>query len=78
MPVQLEAALDAGNIDIACLCLRSWMMQAVSEQTVGINRVQGCVFQRTEKHGIRRPVWFGDQCRLKRHLFIQAVQSGQA
>mmetsp|Transcript_418 Transcript_418/g.1002 ORF Transcript_418/g.1002 Transcript_418/m.1002 type:complete len:905 (+) Transcript_418:594-3308(+) len=78
MLVQLEAALDAGNIDTACFCLRSWIMQAASEQTVGMYRVQACVFKRTEKHGIKRPVWFDDQCRLKRRLFIQAVQSGQA
>jgi len=78
MPVQLEAALEAGNIDTACFCLRSWIMQAASEHNVGMCNFQGCVFKRTEKQGIRRPVWFDEQCRLKRRLFIQAVQSGQA
>eukprot|EP00983_Pelagomonas_calceolata_P039842 1137359-Pelagomonas_calceolata.AAC.2 len=56
MPVQLEVALEAGNIDTACFCLRSWIMQAASEHTVGMCRVQGCVFKRTEKQGIRMPV----------------------
>eukprot|EP00983_Pelagomonas_calceolata_P124088 1161071-Pelagomonas_calceolata.AAC.11 len=34
MPVQLEAALDAGNIETTCFCLRSWLMQARSEHNL--------------------------------------------
>eukprot|EP00983_Pelagomonas_calceolata_P055995 1144406-Pelagomonas_calceolata.AAC.3 len=56
MLVQLEAALDAGNIDTACFCLRSWMIQAARAHNIGMYRVQGCVFKGTGKQGIRRPV----------------------
>eukprot|EP00967_Tisochrysis_lutea_P098898 scaffold146472_cov14-Tisochrysis_lutea.AAC.1 len=59
MPVQLEAALEAGNVDTACFCLRSWIMQAASGHHVGMCKVQDCIFKRTEKRGIRRPVKSG-------------------
>jgi len=78
MPVQLEAALEAGNVDTACFCLRSWIMQAATEPHVGMCKMQQCIFRRTEKHGIRRPVWFDAQCRLKRRCFFEAVKSGGA
>eukprot|EP00983_Pelagomonas_calceolata_P061116 1146677-Pelagomonas_calceolata.AAC.1 len=63
MPVQLEAALEAGNVDTACFCLRSWITQAASKHQVAMCKVQDCIFKRTEKRGIRRPVWFNEQCR---------------
>eukprot|EP00983_Pelagomonas_calceolata_P014336 456552-Pelagomonas_calceolata.AAC.1 len=78
MPVQLEAALEAGNVDTACFCLRSWIMQAANKYHVGMCKVQDYIFQRFQKRGIRRPLWFIEQCCLKRRLFIQAVKSGQA
>eukprot|EP00983_Pelagomonas_calceolata_P046419 1140157-Pelagomonas_calceolata.AAC.2 len=78
LAICLGVRLDAGNIDMACFCLKTWILQAASEYNVGMYRIQGCVFKRTEKQGIKRPVWFDDQCRLKRCLFTQAVQIGQA
>eukprot|EP00983_Pelagomonas_calceolata_P004332 140787-Pelagomonas_calceolata.AAC.1 len=62
MPVQLEAALDVGDIDTAYFCLRSWIMQAVSEHTVGMYRVQGRARRAYEKYQM---AIFLD--RLKRH-----------
>ena len=35
MPVQLEDALEAGNVDAACFCLRIWIMQGLQGFTRG-------------------------------------------
>lgn len=78
MPLQLETALDAGSVDTACFCLRSWIMQAATEEHVGMYKYKDCIFKRTEKQGIRRPVWFNQACLEKKRNFVQAVRSGEA
>eukprot|EP00967_Tisochrysis_lutea_P148214 scaffold282738_cov17-Tisochrysis_lutea.AAC.1 len=55
LAICLGVRLDAGNIDMACFCLKTWILQAASEYNVGMYRIQGCVFKRTEKQGIKRP-----------------------
>lgn len=56
MQVQFEAAVDAGNVDTAAFCLRSWIVQAASEHCVGMTKFQTCIFRKTAGGVVRRPV----------------------
>lgn len=78
VPLQLEAALEASNVDTARSCPRNWNMQAASEQHVDVCKLPDDIFRRKKKRGIRRPMWFNELCLQKRLKFIQAVQSGLA
>ena len=78
MQVQFEDAVDAGNVDTAAFCLRSWIWQAASEHCVDMTKFQTCIFRKNDKGVRRRPVWFDSECKQKRRLFVEAVRSGQA
>jgi len=78
LQVQFEAAIDAGNLDTAAFCLRSWIMQAASEHCVGVSKFHTCIFPMSAGGGVRRPVWFDAQCKHKRRVFVEAVHTGQA
>jgi len=78
LQMQFEAATDAGNVDTAAFCLRSWIMQAASEHCVGMSKFQTCIFRKSAGGGVRRPVWLDAECKHKRRVFVEAVRTGQA
>eukprot|EP00983_Pelagomonas_calceolata_P017636 553521-Pelagomonas_calceolata.AAC.1 len=52
---------------------------AASNRAVGVTSLAKCAFVRSRKQkGPLGPIWYDEQCRLKRNLFIAAVKCGEA
>ena len=76
---QFDEAEAAGDADKLAFCVRSLIVQAASDRAVGMSSFSKCALMRAKKQkGPLSPVWFNDECRLKRKWFIEAVKRGEA
>eukprot|EP00983_Pelagomonas_calceolata_P121879 1160846-Pelagomonas_calceolata.AAC.1 len=74
-----QEAESAGDVDKHAFFVRSLIVQAASDRAVGMTSLAKCAFIRAGKQeGPLSPIWFDEQCRLKRNLFIAAVKRGEA
>eukprot|EP00983_Pelagomonas_calceolata_P075216 1152901-Pelagomonas_calceolata.AAC.4 len=76
---QFQEAESAGDVDKITFCVRSLIVQATSDRAVGTTSLAKCAFLCARKQkGPLSPLWFDEQCRLKRNSFIAAVKRGEA
>ena len=76
---QFDEAEADGDADKLASCVRSLIVQAASDGAVGMSSLAKCALVRAKKQkGPLSPVWFNDECRMKRKLFIEAVKRGEA
>jgi len=76
---QFQEAESAGDVDKLAFCVRSLIVQAASDRAVGMTSLAKCAFVRARKQkGPLSPVWFNEECRMKRKMFIEAVKRGEA
>ena len=76
---QFDEAEANGDADKLASCLRLLIVQAASDRAVGMTSLAKCAWVRAKKQkGPLSPVWFNDECKLKRKLFIEAIKRGEA
>eukprot|EP00983_Pelagomonas_calceolata_P021635 678043-Pelagomonas_calceolata.AAC.1 len=62
--------------ETACFCLRLMIVQAAGDAgTTGM--VSVCGHLRASRRGAHSPPWFDAACREKRHVFMEALRTGQ-
>ena len=76
---QFDEAEAAGDADKLAFCVRSLVIQAASDRAVGMSSLSKCALMRARKQkGPLSPIWFNDECHMKRKWFIEAVKRGEA
>ena len=75
---QFESAIERGDIDCACFCIRSMVDQAASDRRVGMTEFVSVCAHLRGKGGAHSPPWFVVECKEKRRALREAVCTGQA
>ena len=75
---QFESAIERGDIDCACFCIRSMVDQAASYRRVGMTEFVSVCAHLRGKGGAHSPTWFDAECKEKRRALREAVRTGQA
>ena len=75
---QFDEAEANGDADKLASCLRLLIVQAASDRAVGMTSWAKCARVRAKKQkGPLSLVWFNDECKLKRKLFLKAIKRGK-
>eukprot|EP00983_Pelagomonas_calceolata_P080631 1155225-Pelagomonas_calceolata.AAC.3 len=74
-----QEAEPANDVSKLAFCVRSLIVQAASSRAVGMKSLDKCAFVGAKKQkGPLSPVWFNQECRMKRKMSIEAVKRGEA
>lgn len=75
---QFASAVERGDLECACFCLRSMIDQAASDRRVGMTGFVSVCAHLRRRGGAHSPPWFDDECKDKRRALREAVRTGQA
>jgi len=75
---QFQSAVENGNFECACFCIRSMIDQAAGDNRVGMAGLVSVCAHLRGREDAHTPPWFDAECKAKRRALREAVRSGQA